>query len=94
MAPAKKALPRSVNYIFNLTPMSRFSVAISLFALCLACTLAESGAVVLDAGLDAYVQQICDDLHVPGLSLAVVRRDSFESKVKPDIFSLHWSALV
>jgi hypothetical protein len=73
--------------------MSRFSVAISLFAWCFVCGLAESGAVLLDAGLDAYVQQICDDLHVPGLSLAVVRRDSFESKVGPDIYCVHQNTL-
>jgi hypothetical protein len=48
---------------------------------------------LLDAGLDAYVQQICDDLHVPGLSLAVVRRDSFESKVGPDIYCVHQNTL-
>jgi hypothetical protein len=72
--------------------MSRFSVVISLFAWRLGFGLAISGAVVLDAGLDTYVQQICDDLHVPGLSLAVVRRDSFESKVRPNDFSIHWSS--
>jgi hypothetical protein len=94
ITPAEKALPRFVNYIANLTTMSRFSVALSLFAGCFVCGLAESGAVVLEAGFDTYVQQICDDLHVPGLSLAVVRKDSFESKVRPKIFSLHWSALV
>jgi hypothetical protein len=48
---------------------------------------------LLDAGLDAYVQQICDDLHVPGLSLAAIRKDSFESKVGPDIYCVHQSTL-
>jgi hypothetical protein len=62
---------------------------VSLFAWCFVCSLAESGTVLLDASLDAYVQQICDDLHVPGLSLAVVRKDSFESKVGPEVYRVY-----
>jgi hypothetical protein len=89
LTPAKKAIPHFVNYISHLTTMSRFSVAISLFAWCFVSDLAESGAVLLDASLDAYVQQICDDLHVPGLSLAVVRKDSFESKVGPEVYRVY-----
>jgi hypothetical protein len=73
--------------------MSQLFVSISLLAWCFVCVLAVSGAVLLDAGLDAYVQQICDDLHVPGLSLAAIRKDSFESKVGPDIYCVHQSTL-
>jgi hypothetical protein len=62
--------------------MSRFCVAVSLIALCFGGGRAESGAVILDTKFDAYVQQLCDVLHVPGISVAVVRRDSFESKVR------------
>jgi len=67
--------------------MSRHLFAILLLALCCVRGSAASGAVVLDAGFDAFVQQLLDVLHVPGLSLAVVRRDTFESKVRIDI---HW----
>jgi hypothetical protein len=67
--------------------MSRLCVAISLFALCFGGGRAESDAVILDAKFNAYVQQLCDVLHVPGISVAVVRRDSFESKVRSNLIA-------
>lgn len=74
--------------------MSRNSVVISLFVLCFFHGLARSDATVLDASFDVFVQQLLDVLHVPGLGLAVVRTDSFESKVRPDLYSDHQNALV
>ena len=71
--------------------MSRYFVVVLLLALPFVCGSVGSGAVVLDAGFDAFVQQLLDVLRVPGLSLAVVRRDSFESKVEPQIFHVHES---
>jgi len=65
--------------------MFRYLFAILIFALCCVCGSAESGAVVFDAGFDAFVEQLLDVLHVPGLSLAVVRKDTFESKVRPNM---------
>lgn len=74
------------NLTSNMTPMSRYlSVVVLFFALCCICSSAESGAVVLDAGFDAFVQQLLDVLHVPGLSLAVIRSDTFESKVRCNV---------
>lgn len=73
--------------------MSRYFVIVLLFALPFVCGSAGSSAVVLDASFDAFVQQQLDVLRVPGLSLAVVRKDSFESKVKTHIFHVHKNAL-
>lgn len=66
--------------------MSRYLSVVALVALYCVCGSADSDTVVLDAGFDAFVQQLLDVLHVPGLSLAVVRRDTFESKVR---FTVH-----
>jgi hypothetical protein len=74
--------------------MSRHSVIISLIVWCLLHGLAKSDTPVLDAGFDTFVQQLCNVLHVPGLGLAVVRTDSFESKVRLDLYSDHQNALV
>jgi hypothetical protein len=71
--------------------MSRFRVAISLIALCFSSGRAEPDAGFLDSKFDAYVQQLCDVLHVPGISVAVVRRDSFESKVRAIFEHVHRS---
>jgi len=71
--------------------MFQYLLAILLLALCCASDSAASSAVVLDAGFDAHVQQLLDVLHVPGLSLAVVRRESFESKVRLNIHCIFWT---
>ena len=73
--------PALADYTSHLTIMSRY-FAIFLLTLGLVPGLVESSTVVLDASFDAYVQQLLELLHVPGLSIAVVRRDSIESKVR------------
>ncbi|THY55074.1 hypothetical protein D6C98_04297 [Aureobasidium pullulans] len=60
--------------------MSRPLFAAVIFAASFVSPSTATGAVVLDATFDVFVQQLCDALHVPGLSLAVVHRDSIESK--------------
>lgn len=52
-----------------------------MFVSCFFLASAESGAIVLDAEFDKFVLQLCDALHVPGLSLAVIDKHSFKSKV-------------
>lgn len=52
-----------------------------LFASCFVSASTEPGSVALDAAFDKFVLQLCDALHVPGISLAVVHKHSFESKV-------------
>lgn len=71
--------------------MIRYLFATVCYAFCFVCSLAESDTSVLDAGFDAFVEQLLDVLHVPGLSLAVVRSDSFESKVRLNIHCIFWT---
>lgn len=56
-------------------------LVILLFASCFVSASTKPDSVVLDAAFDKFVLQLCDALHVPGISLAVVHRQSFESKV-------------
>jgi hypothetical protein len=74
--------------------MFGFCVILSLFALRFGGGRAGSSSVILDDKFDAYVQQLCDVLHVPGISVAVVRRDSFESKVRTIFEHVHQSGPV
>lgn len=52
-----------------------------LFASCFVSASTKPDSVVLDDAFDEFVLQLCDALHVPGISLAVVQKHSFESKV-------------
>ena len=52
-----------------------------LFASCFVSASPGSGNVVLDADFDRFVLQLCDTLHIPGISVAVINKHSFESKV-------------
>ncbi|KEQ62188.1 beta-lactamase/transpeptidase-like protein, partial [Aureobasidium melanogenum CBS 110374] len=60
------------------------------FASCFVSALPESEDVLLDAGFDKFILQLCDTLHIPGISVAVVHKHSVGSKgygyaVLPDI---------
>ncbi|KAK6001313.1 hypothetical protein QM012_002644 [Aureobasidium pullulans] len=70
--------------------MSCYTFVALLWASHLVVASSQPSAIVLDAEFDKLVPQICDTLHIPGLSLAVVHKHSFESKgygyaVLPDV---------
>jgi hypothetical protein len=69
--------------------MSQYLVTVLILAFRFVCSSADSAATVLDPGFEIFVQQLLDVLHVPGLSLAVVRKDSYKSKVRPDVYRVY-----
>jgi hypothetical protein len=52
-----------------------------LFASCFASAPSELDGIVLDAEFDKFVLEVCDTLHIPGISVAVINKHSFQSKV-------------
>ncbi|KAG9604015.1 beta-lactamase/transpeptidase-like protein, partial [Aureobasidium melanogenum] len=59
-----------------------------LFASCFVSASPEH--IVLDAEFDKFVRQVCDALHIPGISVAVIHKHSFQSKgygyaILPDV---------
>ncbi|KAG9527791.1 beta-lactamase/transpeptidase-like protein, partial [Aureobasidium melanogenum] len=62
----------------------------SLFASCFASASPELDGIVLDAEFDKFVLEVCDTLHIPGISVAVINKHSFKSKgygyaILPDV---------
>lgn len=78
----RKLLPRIILDYIQLSIimfLKLFSTLLS--ASCFVSALPEPNDVLLDAGFDKFILQLCDALHIPGISVAVVHKHSFESKV-------------
>ncbi|KAG9664994.1 beta-lactamase/transpeptidase-like protein, partial [Aureobasidium melanogenum] len=86
-----KLLPRMISNYIALSSMMFLALLLTfLFASCFVSASPESDDIVLDAEFDKFVLEVCDALHIPGISVAVINKHSFKSKgygyaVLPDV---------